>query len=191
MAVGLLPAYGRGPDNKVFAMGGMTADWNSRIKLAWSNINTDEMRPAKAKLVDSTNPNLPHVGGRYARLGEHIDVLIAGFEDYARFLADRTRGPDLGYLFEGFAGAPVRKVGRPTRFYSMLLQRLKSHRSMDDGAMWSAQADFIARLSDWGAASDSNWPFLRAERAALVAPTAITNRRATSQPERPATPRPE
>lgn len=169
MAVGLLPAYGRGPDNKVFAMGGMTADWNSKIKLAWSHINTDEMRPAKAKVVDGANPNLPHVGGRYAKLGDHIDIFIAGFEDYAGFLADRIREPDLGNLFRGFAGAPVRKVVRPTRFYSMLLQRLKNHRSMDDGAMWSAQTDFIARLSDWGARSDGNWPFLRAERAALVA----------------------
>jgi type 2 lantibiotic biosynthesis protein LanM len=51
----------------------------------------------------------------------------------------------------------------------MLLQRLKNHQSMDDGAMWSAQADFIARLSDWGENSDTSWPFHRAERAALVA----------------------
>ena len=31
----------------------------------------------------------------------------------------------------------------------MLLQRLKNHRSMDDGVLWSAQADFLARLADW------------------------------------------
>ena len=30
MMVGLLPAYGRSPDNNVFAIGGMTADWNSK-----------------------------------------------------------------------------------------------------------------------------------------------------------------
>lgn len=169
MAVGLLPAYGRTPDTSVFAMGGMTADWNSRIKLSWSHINTDRMRPAKTRVVDQTNPNLPHVGGRYAKFGDFFDAFMAGFDDYARFLSDRTRGPDQGHLFQGFAGAPVRKVVRPTRFYSMLLQRLKNHRSMDDGAIWSAQADFIARLSDWEANSDSRWPLLRAERAALVA----------------------
>ena len=49
MMVGLLPAYGRAPDNKVFAIGGMTADWNSKIKIRWDNINSDEMRPARAK----------------------------------------------------------------------------------------------------------------------------------------------
>jgi type 2 lantibiotic biosynthesis protein LanM len=169
LAVGLLPAYARSPDNSVFAMGGLTADWNSKIKIAWHNINTDEMRPARTKVVDQINPNLPHVGGRYAKFSEHTDALIAGFEDYARFLVHRMRGPDQEKLIQGFAGAAVRKVVRPTRFYSMLLQRLKNHRSMNDGAMWSAQADFIARLSDWGESSDISWPFSRAERAALVA----------------------
>jgi type 2 lantibiotic biosynthesis protein LanM len=59
-------------------------------------------------------------------------------------------------------------VLRPTRFYAMLLQRLKAHRSMDDGASWSAQADFIARLSDWDDVSDPVWPFHGAERTALL-----------------------
>jgi type 2 lantibiotic biosynthesis protein LanM len=169
MAVGMLPAYGRGPDTSVFAMGALTADWNSRIRITWLGINADGMRPTRTKMVDNANPNLPHAGGRYARFGEHADAFLAGFGDYARFLSGLSRGPDFGGLFDGFAGAPVRKVVRPTRFYSMLLQRLKSHRSMDDGVTWSAQADFIARLSDWDEASDPTWAFHRAERAALLA----------------------
>ncbi len=169
MAVGILPAYGRAPDTSVFAMGALTADWNSKVKISWIDINTDTMRPTRTKQVDTANPNLPHVDGRYARFRDHVDALVAGFEDYARFLSHRTRGADQGRLFEGFAGVPVRKVVRPTRFYSMLLQRLKTHRSMDDGGAWSAQADFIARLSDWDGTSDPNWPFHRAERSALLA----------------------
>ena len=51
----------------------------------------------------------------------------------------------------------------------MLLQRLKNHRTMDDGAVWSAQADFIARLAEWDKDSDPLWPLQRAERSALVA----------------------
>ncbi len=168
MAVGILPAYGRAPDTSVFAMGAMTADWNSKVKITWVDINTDKMRPTRTRVVDQANPNLPHVGGSYAKFAEHVDAFVAGFEDYARFLSLRTRGPDQGALFDGFGGAPVRKVVRPTRFYSMLLQRLKTPRSMDDGATWSAQADFIARLSDWDEPSDANWSFLRAERSALL-----------------------
>jgi type 2 lantibiotic biosynthesis protein LanM len=51
----------------------------------------------------------------------------------------------------------------------MLLRRLKDHRNMTDGAIWSAQADFMARLADWDKATDPLWPLQRAERAALVA----------------------
>lgn len=169
MAVGILPAYGRAPDTSVFAMGALTADWNSKIRITWIDVNTDRMRPTRNRVVDNANPNLPHVGGRYARFGEHPDAFLSGFEDYARFLSGLTRGRDLGGLFDGFAGAPVRKVVRPTRFYSMLLQRLKTPRSLDDGITWSAQADFIARLSDWDEPSDPTWAFHRSERSALLA----------------------
>ena len=169
MTVGLLPAYGRGVDDNVFAVGGMTADWNSKIKLTWHNINSDAMRPAKTKEVGTTTPNLPHVDGRYAKFGDHVDDFISGFEGYAKFLLHRSRDAKQAGLFDGFTGVPVRKVIRPTRFYYMLLQRLKNHRSMDDGAAWSAQADFIARLADWENDSDPVWPLQRAERSALVA----------------------
>jgi type 2 lantibiotic biosynthesis protein LanM len=168
MMVGLLPAYGKSPGNNVFAIGGVAADWSSATKLTWNEINSDNMRPLKAKEVAKIIPNLPHVDGRYAKLGDHIDAFVAGFEDYANFLRNRSRDATQGGLFEGFAGVPVRKVVRPTRFYYMLLQRLKDHRSMDDGIAWSAQADFMARLVDWEKESDPIWPLQRAERAALV-----------------------
>jgi len=169
MTVGLLPAYARGAFNNVFAMGGMTADWDSRTVIRWDNINSDAMRPAKAKEVGKTNPNLPHVAGRYAKFSDHVDSFAAGFADYAKFLAGRRGTGRPGALFDGFAGLPVRKVVRPTRFYYMLLQRLKNHRTMDDGIIWSAQADFVARLAEWEKESDPLWPVLRAERAALMA----------------------
>jgi lantibiotic modifying enzyme len=168
MMVGLLPAYGRSPDTKVFAIGGMTADWNIKTTITWSNINSDTMRPVKSKEVGTTNPNLPHVDGRYARLADHIEDVISGFGDYARFLLRQNRQWPTG-LFEGFARLPARRVIRPTRFYAMLLQRLKNHRTMDDGAIWSAQADFATRLAEWAEDSDPLWPLQRAERTALTA----------------------
>ena len=169
MMVGLLPAYGRSPDNNIFAIGGMTANWNSKTKVKWNNINSDEMRPAKSKEVGKTTPNLPHIDGRYAKFGDYIDDFIAGFEDYAKFLLHQSRDAKQGGLFDGFTGVPVRKVIRATRFYYMLLQRLKNHRTMDDGVVWSAQTDFIARLADWEKDSDPLWPLQQAERSALVA----------------------
>jgi len=166
-AVGLLPAYGRSPENIVFAIGGMTADWNARTEITWDKINSDAMRPAKSNQAARTSPNLPHAGGRNAKFGDHVDDFVAGFEQYASFLSRQSRGA--GRLFDGFAGVPVRNVIRATRFYYMLLQRLRNHKTMDDGVIWSAQADFIARLSDWQSEHNPLWPLQRAERAALVA----------------------
>jgi type 2 lantibiotic biosynthesis protein LanM len=167
MMVGLLPAYGRAADNSVFAMGGMMSGWNAKTKLKWVEINTDTMRPTKSKEGGDTNPNLPYVDGHYARFADYIEDFIAGFAAYAKFLMGCGKDPE--FLFGGFAGLPVRKVVRPTRFYYLLLQRLRNHRTMDDGAMWSAQADFIARLAAWEKESDPLWPLQRAERSALVA----------------------
>ncbi len=167
MTVGLLPAYGRSVDNNVFAMGGMTPDWNLRTVIKWNDVNSDAMRPTRAKEQSPITPNLPHVGGDYAKFRDHIDSFVAGFSDYAHFLLRFGRAETPAGLFEGFAGLPVRKVVRPTRFYYMLLQRLKDHRTMDDGVAWSAQADFVARLSEWDE-DDPLWPLHRAERSALV-----------------------
>jgi type 2 lantibiotic biosynthesis protein LanM len=167
-AVGLLPAYGRSPDNIVFAVGGMTADWTARTEIVWDKINSDAMRPARSNQAAKTSPNLPHLGGRNARFGDHVDDFVAGFEQYANFLLRHGRGAGQGALFDGFAGAPVRNVVRATRFYYMLLQRLRNHKAMDDGVIWSAQADFIARLSDWQSEHNPLWPLQRAERTALV-----------------------
>jgi type 2 lantibiotic biosynthesis protein LanM len=169
MMVGLLPAYGRSPDNSVFAMGGMTADWNSKIKIQWDNINSDAMRPRKSKETGGANPNLPRANGQYAKFADHVDDFVAGFADYAGFLAAQGRAGKRQELYHDFIGLPVRKVIRATRFYSMLLQRLRNCRTMDDGVMWSAQADFMARLAEWDKDNDHFWPLQRAERSALIA----------------------
>lgn len=168
MTVGLLPSYGRSPGGDIYAIGGVTSDWTTKTKLSWTDVNADGMRPAKTKETGNVIPNLPYAGGRYARLGDHIEDFVSGFEAYAKFLLQRSRDAQQGGLFEGFVGLPVRKVVRPTRFYAMLLQRLRNHRNMDDGIAWSAQADFAARLADWERESDPLWGLQRAERAALV-----------------------
>jgi len=169
MMVGLLPVYGRSPENKVYAIGGLTADWSSKIKIKWEKINTDEMRPTRSKEVSNENLNLPHVDGHYAKLGEYVDDVVLGFEDYAKFLLHYRQCSKHEEIFEGFEGVVVRKIIRATRFYSMLLQRLKDHRSMGDGVIWSVQSDFIARLAESENETDSLWPLLRVERSDLLA----------------------
>ena len=162
-AVGLLPSYGRST-NGVRAAGGVVSEWPIGKTLVWNDMNTDAMRPSIVSESALPPLNLPRIGGeRHAVLADHIEDFIGGFRDYATYL--RGVGPR---LFDGFPGLPVRKVVRPTQFYSMLLQRLNDDRAMHDGVQWSCQADFLARLSDWDRDTDDNWTLQDAERSSLV-----------------------
>ena len=170
--VGLLPVFGKSPDNKVFGVGGVMPLSTTTTALAWRDTNTDAMRPVEANKVRIDVPNLPHIEGRYAKFGDYVDDFVAGFEDYTKFVLRLNGGMALGGLFEDFHGLSVRKVVRPTRFYYLLLQRLKNHKIMEDGAVWSAQVDFLARLADW-----------RRARSALAIAACRTSR--THTDERP------
>jgi len=170
MMVGLLPAYGRSQNNEVFSIGGMNSDWRpGKARLKWNDVNTDAMRPVRWNQHGGAAPNLPHIDSRYAKFGDHVDDFVTGFEDYARFLLRYVKDNKPGSPIDAFAGFPVRKVIRPTRFYALVVQRLRDHRKMDDGAIWSAQADFLARLADWDEDLDPLWPLQRCERSALLA----------------------
>lgn len=163
LAVGLLPGYARAPDDQVYPVGGVASGWAGAEILTWQAVNSDAMRPVRARAAGAATPNLPHVAGEYARLADHVDDFLRGYRDYAKYLA--AQDPD--ELTAGFAGVPVRRVLRPTRFYGLLLRRLTDHTTMDDGAIWSAQADFVARLANWET-EEPLWALQRAERTALL-----------------------
>jgi type 2 lantibiotic biosynthesis protein LanM len=165
---GLLPAYGRSPENTVFGHGGLHNPQNQTPERYWENINTDAMKPVQKWKSETGFKNIPSLDGEQARLGDFVGVLGDGYQMYADFVS-RCRTTIRGeLLFEIFAGLPARRLLRPTRFYALLLERLKDHRNMFDGAEWSAHLDFITRLMDWDKPTDRWWPLLKAERRALA-----------------------
>jgi len=168
LTVGMLPSYSRSSKNKIFDAGGLNAASGSMIVYEWKNINTNGMRWVQVQKTAGTSPNVPHVDHHYAKFGDYIPEFIEGFKAYATFLLAQKSQPRLQELLNKFAGLPVRKIIRPTRFYYMLLQRLKDYRTMSDGINWSAQSDFLARLGDWDAQSDLLWPLQAGERFALL-----------------------
>lgn len=161
LAVGLLPGYARTGQDDAFVVGGMASNWTTRETVAWHDVNTDEMRPIRVTETPPTT-NLPHVDGRHYGLDGQLDALLRGFRGYATFLAGRAE------MLSRFKGTRVRRVVRPTQFYDLLLTRLRDDRSMGDGATWSAQADFVARMADWEDDADPLWPLVSEERAALL-----------------------
>jgi type 2 lantibiotic biosynthesis protein LanM len=164
-----LPAYGRSHDhdNDVIAHGGLHSPEGRIKQIAWKWINTDLMEPVQQWQSRDLSKNMPSCNGERAKLASYIESLAAGYKEYADFML-RYRHTFEGHnLFQPFTGVRVRKLLRPTRFYSLLLERLKDHRNMHDGVEWSANLDFICRLMDWDKPQDPWWPLLRAERLSL------------------------
>jgi type 2 lantibiotic biosynthesis protein LanM len=168
LMVGMLPSYAKSPNNKIFDAGGLNAVKNSTPVGVWKNANTDGMRWMQVPTASTETPNIPHIKGQYAQLGDYLPAFIEGFEQYSHFLLKQRDAIGVSTLLSPFKNLPVRKVIRNTRFYYMLLQRLKDHRNMGDGVTWSAQAEFLSRLADWDAKDDLLWPLQEAERIALV-----------------------
>jgi len=168
LMVGMLPSYAKSPNNKIFDAGGLNAIQSSALVGVWKNANTDGMRWMQVPNDSSDTPNIPHIDGQYAQLGDYLPAFIEGFEQYSHFLLKQREAIGVTTLLNPFKNLPVRKVIRNTRFYYMLIQRLKDHRNMGDGVTWSAQAEFLSRLADWDAEDDLLWPLQEAERIALV-----------------------
>jgi type 2 lantibiotic biosynthesis protein LanM len=168
LTVGMLPAYTKSHKNKIFDLGGLNVRSGTAVATDWKNINTNGMRWVQYQVNIDTNTNAPHIDSNYAKFGDYKSEFIKGFEKYAHFLLAQKDSVYLQKLWKSFSDLPVRKVLRPTRFYYALLQRLKDHRSMDDGIKWSVQADFLARLGDWDEQTDLLWPLHKSERDALL-----------------------
>ncbi|MBY3151376.1 type 2 lantipeptide synthetase LanM [Rhizobium laguerreae] len=166
--VGLLPGLIKLSNDEVLAIGGMVRYRNTASKLTWENVNSDAMAPAKEVTDRNESPNLPHIDGEYATLEGHRHAFMTGFRDYAHFLISTRRGGLLPDPFADFVGLPIRRVLRATSFYYGLIHRLRNSDSMADGITWSAQADFVARFTNWDHESESTWKLQDAERAALL-----------------------
>lgn len=168
LTVGLLPQYVRRPDNTVIGIGGMNPRINDKFERIWINVNTDSMEMQKVKADPGEVANMPHLYGEAAKLNDHLEKFITGFEKYADFLIllRERYGSDL--FLAGFQGLSTRKIVRPTAFYYALLQRVRDHRNMQDSVLWSVELDFVARFSNWEKSQEVLWPVLAEERRALA-----------------------
>ena len=168
LSVGILPAYTRLPNNEIINMGGLNGDIRLISVGTWTDMNTDGMRWSKEKKELDEFPNIPYQNGSYAKLGDYLPDFLAGFKSYSEFLYGQKEESGTGFFLDDFKNLPVRKLIRPTRFYAMLMGRLKDYRTMNDGITWSVQADFVARLSNWDKSDDVIWPLQKSERDALL-----------------------
>lgn len=167
--VGLLPAYGKSPQNAPFAYGGLNANGAPLSKLSWASVNSASMRPLRTLVQTGYATNVPRFGERYGELDEHKEAFLRGFRRYSSFIVTSAGArAACEQLLETCRHAKVRRIVRPTRFYYMVINRLRDHRTMHDGVVWSSQADFLSRLVDWDRDDTESWSSHAAERRDLL-----------------------
>jgi len=168
LATGLLPAYGRRRDGVVIAHGGFLETQTAQRMIEWRDVNTDRMRPMAGWSAARQNQNRPHICGAYAEITNHTEAVTTGYAEYAAFLLSEIKMRGAAAFTAPFVRTRVRKLIKNTRFYALLLDRLQDPKRLTDGALWSAQLDFVSRFADWEAPDDEWWPLVAAERNALA-----------------------
>jgi type 2 lantibiotic biosynthesis protein LanM len=170
LTTGLLPAFLMTPETAMVAIGGLNDGKTGKPReIAWAPINTDAMTPADGPFQANDPDNLPMLDGAKLKLADYIDEMgetCAAYFQFIRGLKAELLAAD-GPI-NAFAKVPIRRVLKPTQFYFLLLERVRNHRDMRDGALWSAHLDFVARLADWDKESEGVWPLFAAERRALA-----------------------
>jgi type 2 lantibiotic biosynthesis protein LanM len=170
LTTGLLPGFMMTPETAMVAVGGLHDGKTGKPReTAWRGINTDAMTPMRAPFEANDPGNLPKLDGARLKMADYVGDMSATCAAYFRFIHGlksallAADGP-----IAAFADNPIRRVLKPTRFYFLLLERVRNHRDMRDGAIWSAHLDFVARLADWDKETQGLWPLFAAERRALA-----------------------
>lgn len=169
-SIGMLPSLARVGVGRVIRLGGLEEESGSTSFVGWVYANSDAMRPERKTYSPEQPKNVPRRNGKSVRFDTYIEEFVCGFLQYSEFLLKTKEGyPEaVTDIIERFNGIEVRRIHHPTRFYDLVLKRLRTHKRMDDGAIWSADADFVARFAEWDQEVDHMWSLREHERTDLL-----------------------
>ena len=159
--IGLLPSYKRAPKKRIIMSGGLALHEKN---FSPSSLNEDPSTQINSFKVS----NFPYFGETLGNPKNYVNEIVLGFMEYSRFLIKIKNLNGVDFIYSRFNGLKVRRVYRPTRFYELLLTRLKKKVSLNDVAVWSAEADFVSRFIDWDSDTDSKLYVYKSERKALL-----------------------
>lgn len=169
LATGLLPNWVVLPGERLEEVGGLAFEkWRTRSVLAYKNQNTDEMTPT-VTISPLTDAHLPRLGGRVLAIGAYRAEFTTGFAAMYRFLcAARAQLLEAEGPLSAFLDLSVRVVLRPTWLYDVIVRKSLNPRFLRDGAEWSVNFDFLARLEDTPFDSSLLEAVQGSERAAMT-----------------------
>ncbi len=168
LTVGLLPVYVRSDNEAIVSVGGLESSTVSKKRVAWRDIHSLSIRPEIVTEASTTASNLPIFQGEPCTLETHREPLLEGFRETLVFFAGIASDLASWVQRTAIRDLQVRRILRPTRFYYLLLRRLRDFRSMSDSVTWSMQTEIMARLFDWETDAEEHWDFFARERAALL-----------------------
>jgi type 2 lantibiotic biosynthesis protein LanM len=138
-------------------------------RVRWKWINTDRMVAVSELSQPQPGHNVPRLVGVPARLGDHMEQLIAGFAATYHFLmAQRESLLAADGPLTSFRGRFVRIVLRSTQVYSTILQEAVRPICLHDGVDHSLNFELLARSLLTSSERPVHWPALQAERQALL-----------------------
>ncbi len=169
LRAGLLPLCRRAAGGRIHRNGGLV-DIDvpyGPIQPRWVAVNTDTMRLETRPPV-LRGANLPTIEGRAERAGDHVEAIVAGFEEMCGVLRCRaTQMVTVGGVLRRFQAQRHRIVLRDTATYATLLESVLHPGLLRDGAEWSIALEILAASGSKAARRPRAWRLWRAERRAL------------------------
>jgi lantibiotic modifying enzyme len=141
----------------------------SAHRVRWKWINTDRMVAVSESYRPQPGHNVPRLAGMPARLGDHIEEVVAGFAaTYRCLMAQRAALLAGDAPLDAFRGRNVRFLLRGTRIYSAILQGAMRSSCLRDGVDYSLNFELLARPLLASLQRPAQWPALQSERQALL-----------------------
>ncbi|MGA8089591.1 MAG: type 2 lanthipeptide synthetase LanM family protein [Terracidiphilus sp.] len=165
LSAGMLPTLIQAENEEQFAIGALEPCKYKVNRVHWTEINTPRMEPVYRTNAVEISSHLPKLLGKPISILSYRAEFMNGFRTLMDFAADRR--DELAHIRYRSARFATRRVLRPTRFYYLLLDRLRDHTRMADSVAWSMEADFTTRFLDPNEEISGLWSISRSERRAL------------------------
>lgn len=171
LRTGFLPAWLLGPSGRCVDISGLGAEPGQSTpykKRRWRGVNTDSMTREWRYTSISRSEHRAVLRGTLIRAADHVAQVTSGFcAMYATLLDARDELMAPGGALADFSSSTVRLLFHPTRFYSLLLERLEAPSFLREGVDRSLELELVSRLY-LGTGHEADFvPVLAAELAAL------------------------
>jgi type 2 lantibiotic biosynthesis protein LanM len=169
---GLLPRWYVNAEQRlvldISALGGTAGDQARVSTRQWHALNTDDMHPVRTPVALSSSASDPGATPGQPRFLEHLDDIVRGFRHtYRNLVRHRESVLARGGPLDGFNGALVRYVFRPTVVYTGILHRALSPEHLTGETEHSNALEAPARVLFDSPHAHKSRPILKAELRAL------------------------